>query len=156
MSASKTKGKRDKPVLPPDLPSSPGDSPVELTPLDVSPDVAAWRDLTPRNITSQDPDEREDALLDEAIELSFPASDPIAVTPLPTVRMETKSHKQEDKELDDAIQMSFPASDPVVAQSSHGMHHEAEPAQENAEKKAANKEARKSRPKATPTSTKGK
>jgi hypothetical protein len=60
--------------------SSPGtNSPVE-TPKDVAPQDASAKDVTERNITCADPDEREEALLDDAVELTFPASDPLAVT----------------------------------------------------------------------------
>jgi len=33
-----------------------------------------------RNIASDDPDEKQQELLDDAVELTFPASDPTAVT----------------------------------------------------------------------------
>lgn len=61
------------------LSSSPGDSSLVVTPKDVSPDNATARDLIHRNLMSDDIDEREEALLDDAIDLTFPASDPIAV-----------------------------------------------------------------------------
>lgn len=61
------------------LSSSPGDMPVSVTPKDVTPDEAAARDITERKLNSDDLDEREEALLDEASDLSFPASDPISV-----------------------------------------------------------------------------
>jgi hypothetical protein len=61
-----------------DLPSSPGDNPVEVLPKDVPPGAATARDMTIRPIASPDPEVREEALLDEAIEETFPASDPIA------------------------------------------------------------------------------
>ena len=64
------------------LPSSPGDSPVFQTPKDVDPNDAAARDVTERNVNSDNPAERQEALLDEANELTFPASDPIAVPSL--------------------------------------------------------------------------
>jgi hypothetical protein len=60
--------------------SSPGcDSPAE-TPKDVTPQDAASRDVIARNITSSDPDEKQQEQLDDAVELTFPASDPLAVT----------------------------------------------------------------------------
>jgi hypothetical protein len=105
--------KKGKPEERSKRPSSPGDSPLTLTPFDVSPDSAAWRDLTPRNITSSDPEEREDALLDEAIELTFPASDPIAVSPLRKERT-TAPGSPETRALDKAIELTFPASDPIA------------------------------------------
>lgn len=60
--------------------SSHGDSPNERIPKDVSPEDAAWKDRNERNTTSDDDEERTDALLDEGSDLSFPASDPIAVS----------------------------------------------------------------------------
>lgn len=60
--------------------SSPGcDSPAQ-TPKDVTSQDAASRDVVERNITSSDPDEKLQEQLDEAVELTFPASDPLAVT----------------------------------------------------------------------------
>jgi hypothetical protein len=60
------------------LPSSPGDSPVGVTPMDVSPDDATARDTTERAICSENIEEHQEAALDEAVDLTFPASDPIA------------------------------------------------------------------------------
>ena len=81
MPNSKKSPKRDEPTpLDTDtLSSSPGDNPVELVPKDISPENATARDLTVRPIASPDLEEREEALLDEAIEETFPASDPIAI-----------------------------------------------------------------------------
>jgi hypothetical protein len=59
--------------------SSFGNAAVSVTPKDVSPDVAAARDVIERKTASDNLDERQEALLDEAIDLSFPASDPISV-----------------------------------------------------------------------------
>lgn len=71
------------------FPSSPGDSPVVQTPKDVQPGDAAARDVTQRNVNSDDPAERQEALLDEAGELSFPASDPIAVPSISKITEKT-------------------------------------------------------------------
>jgi hypothetical protein len=60
------------------LPSSHGDSPVEVTPKDISPEDASWQDRTERQLATGDRDEKKEAVLDEAVELTFPASDPIA------------------------------------------------------------------------------
>ncbi|OGB23185.1 MAG: hypothetical protein A3I66_09320 [Burkholderiales bacterium RIFCSPLOWO2_02_FULL_57_36] len=60
--------------------SSFGDNSASETPKDILPQDAAARDLIERNITSSDIDEREEALLDDAVEMTFPASDPIAVS----------------------------------------------------------------------------
>ena len=58
--------------------SSHGDNSVAQTPKDVSPQDAASRDVTERKICSSDPDEKEQELLDDAVELTFPASDPVS------------------------------------------------------------------------------
>lgn len=59
--------------------ASPGDNPVSVTPKDLNPGDAAAKDLTERHLRSSDPEEKQQELLDDAIELSFPASDPPAV-----------------------------------------------------------------------------
>lgn len=60
--------------------SSHGDnSPVE-TPKDVAPHDAAAKDVVERKMRSSDPDEKEEEKLDDAVEQTFPASDPLAVT----------------------------------------------------------------------------
>ncbi len=58
---------------------SPGDNSLSVTPKDVGADDAAARDVVARHLDSHDPDEKQQELLDNAIELSFPASDPPAV-----------------------------------------------------------------------------
>jgi hypothetical protein len=60
--------------------SSHGLNSVAQTPKDVGPQDAASRDVTERKICSTDPDEREQELLDDAVELTFPASDPVSVS----------------------------------------------------------------------------
>ena len=54
----------------------------------------------------------EEALLDKAVENTFPASDPIAE--VPAKASSTKVIDSEDAELDKAIEMTFPASDPIA------------------------------------------
>jgi hypothetical protein len=83
MPESKKNRKQDEVTSLSILSSSPGDSPVAVTPKDVSPENAAWKDLTARPIASDDVEKRTDALLDEAGDLSFPASDPIAISSIP-------------------------------------------------------------------------
>lgn len=68
------------------LPSSHGDSSVVQTPKDVAPHEAAAKDVTHRNVTSDDPAEKEEAMLDDAIDLTFPASDPIAAPSITKVQ----------------------------------------------------------------------
>ena len=60
--------------------SSPGTNSPSVTPKDLEPEDAASRDECERNTTSANPTEKEDALLDEGNELTFPASDPLPLT----------------------------------------------------------------------------
>jgi hypothetical protein len=60
--------------------SSHGINSRSVTPKDISPEDASAKDVTDRKIHSTDPDEKEEALLDDAVEMTFPASDPPAVT----------------------------------------------------------------------------
>jgi len=59
------------------LPSSPGNDSAAVTPKDIGPGKAAATDVVKRKITSDDPDEKQEAQLDDALELTFPASDPL-------------------------------------------------------------------------------
>lgn len=92
--------------------SSHGLSSRAMTPKDITPDDACWADRQERDIQAVDCERREDALLDDAIELSFPASDPIAQLP------HTAASKQvcdsQEALLDAAIELTFPASDPIA------------------------------------------
>jgi hypothetical protein len=74
--------------------SSHGNSPVAVTPKDITPDDASWADRTERKIASGNTEEREDALLDEAVDLTFPASDPIAI---PAPRDDAKARSGQGK-----------------------------------------------------------
>ncbi len=80
MSESNKHGNKENAEKMPKRFSSQGDSPAEMTPKDISPEHATWQDRTERQTTSKDDEERTDALLDEGSDLSFPASDPIAVS----------------------------------------------------------------------------
>ncbi len=60
--------------------ASPGNNSASVTPKDLSPGDAASKDLTERHLCSKDPEEKQQELLDDAIELSFPASDPPATS----------------------------------------------------------------------------
>jgi len=66
-------GQRNEPACSPGIQSS------SVTPADVAPEDAASRDLTEHKMNSDDLEERAQAFLDEAIEETFPASDPISV-----------------------------------------------------------------------------
>lgn len=59
--------------------SSQGNNSRSVTPRDVAPEDASARDMTDRDLNSHDLEARAQALLDEAVEQTFPASDPIAV-----------------------------------------------------------------------------
>ena len=56
------------------------DNSLSITPKDVGPDRASAKDITERCLDSPDPEVRQQALLDDAIDLTFPASDPLAVS----------------------------------------------------------------------------
>jgi hypothetical protein len=62
------------------LPSSVGRNSTAVTPKDVGSEHATSRDVVARDIHSADPAVRQEEQLDDAIELTFPASDPLAVT----------------------------------------------------------------------------
>jgi hypothetical protein len=59
--------------------SSFGDTSRSVTPKDVNAGDASARDMTERHLQSHNPVEKQQDLLDEAIDLSFPASDPPAI-----------------------------------------------------------------------------
>lgn len=63
--------------------SSPGNNPRSMTPKDVAPTDAAARDEKQRQLALDEAarDEYEEEMLDDAVEMTFPASDPIAVSP---------------------------------------------------------------------------
>ncbi len=88
--AATTHHKSAKPGKKPTTTSSHGDSPQDIVPKDISPDNATWKDRTNRNIYSDDIEEKTDALLDEASDLSFPASDPIAVSSITRIEKKAK------------------------------------------------------------------
>ncbi|HJV53887.1 MAG TPA: hypothetical protein VJ652_20640 [Noviherbaspirillum sp.] len=67
------KGQRAEPT------SSHGIQSPAVTPPDLVPEDAASRDVTEHKLHSDDLEERAQALLDEAIEETFPASDPISI-----------------------------------------------------------------------------
>jgi len=97
------------------LPSSPGDSAQEGRPKDVTQEHATWKDLGARNVASDNPAERDESLLDEAIDLTFPASDPATGLSASQGSNETKQCQDEDEDLlDEAIELTFPASDPIA------------------------------------------
>ncbi|SNS15071.1 hypothetical protein SAMN06265795_101257 [Noviherbaspirillum humi] len=59
--------------------SSHGENSTSVTPKDVPSGTAASKDVVERKIASDDPEERNEEQLDDAVEMTFPASDPIAI-----------------------------------------------------------------------------
>ena len=70
------------------------------------PDVGVSSEPGHRHL-QEDPIERE---LDEALQETFPASDPVALTP--------DVGQSDQTRLDDSLKNSFPASDPVAVRTS--------------------------------------
>ncbi len=64
----------------------------------------------------------QEDVLDEAIEETFPASDPISPDSgkHPTRRKSPAKEDHEEHELDEALDETFPASDPVSISVPHG------------------------------------
>jgi hypothetical protein len=60
--------------------SSFGDTSPSVTPKDVEASDASAQDITERHLQSDNAEEKQQEMLDEAIDLSFPASDPPATT----------------------------------------------------------------------------
>lgn len=94
MTATSHHDKKDAPGKPSSGSSSQGDSPVEMTPLEATPGDATWKDRSQRKTQSDDAEERADAMLDEASDLSFPASDPIAVSSITRIEKKSAPRKQ--------------------------------------------------------------
>lgn len=82
---------RDRPAQ--EQHASPGDNSPSVTPKDVSADAATAQDLTERKTCSDNVDEQEEELLDDAVELTFPASDPIAIPSPETLQRHKASGK---------------------------------------------------------------
>jgi len=57
-----------------------GDNSASVTPKDVDADKASAQDVIERHLDAADPEEKQQAWLDDAIDLTFPASDPVAIT----------------------------------------------------------------------------
>lgn len=77
--AQKQQSGRKTGTQPDELLSSPGNNSPSVTPKDVSSCDASAKDVTARKTCSDDPDEREQEMLDDAVDMTFPASDPIAI-----------------------------------------------------------------------------
>jgi hypothetical protein len=72
--------------------SSPGKNSLSITPKDVDAEAASAKDVLARPVSSGDQEERQQALLDDAIDLSFPASDPLAVSITPAPKKPPAHH----------------------------------------------------------------
>ena len=83
-----------------ELPSSQGDSPVKTSPKDGASEDASKQDRSVKKTGANSDEDRTEELLDEASELSFPASDPIAVSST------TKLVKDKDGKLHPAPEAS--------------------------------------------------
>ena len=57
-----------------------GETSLSVTPKDVDERDASAQDITERHLQSDNSEEKQQEMLDEAIDLSFPASDPPATT----------------------------------------------------------------------------
>ncbi len=77
-------------------PSSYGDDSKSVTPKDVSSQDASYRDVTERKVASDDTDEKVEEQLDDAVEMTFPASDPIAI-PGPDRELEKRRLNQQNQ-----------------------------------------------------------
>ena len=77
--AQKQAGKQQHGTQPEELTSSPGINSPSVTPKDVSPQDASSKDVRERKTACDDPEQREQEMLDDAVDMTFPASDPIAI-----------------------------------------------------------------------------
>lgn len=91
MSKPRKPAEEDK-KQPQELNSSPGDNSPSVTPKDVSSKSASAKDVTQRKTCSDDVNEQEEELLDDAVEMTFPASDPIAI-PTPEALEKRKANR---------------------------------------------------------------
>jgi len=107
------------------LPSSLGDSPQKMIPKEMAPQDISWADLHAHEVTSDTQLVHDEAMLDEAIEESFPASDPVAERrAMHGSQQYAAGNDAEEESLDHAIEMTFPASDPIAIPSSDERIHE--------------------------------
>lgn len=109
INGTKPEKKQDEKFEPASSEATPAPAPVDTEP---EPKLA---EVAPEgNITTLAADAHLEVLLDESIEASFPASDPVAAPALPeTLEVKACRDPQEDL-LDEAIAMTFPASDPIA------------------------------------------
>lgn len=62
------------------LPTSFGKNSQSVTPKDISSNAVSSKDVVERKMTSPDPEEKLQERLDDAIEMTFPASDSLVLT----------------------------------------------------------------------------
>jgi hypothetical protein len=74
--------------------SSHGINSPSVTPKDVSPHDASAKDVTARKTACPDPEEREQELLDDAVDMTFPASDPIAIPTPESAKRKPQPNRQ--------------------------------------------------------------
>jgi hypothetical protein len=77
--ATQDAGQKHTAPQPEEPTSSHGINSPSVTPKDVSPHDASAKDVTERKTACDDPEERQQEMLDDAVDMTFPASDPIAI-----------------------------------------------------------------------------
>jgi hypothetical protein len=82
-----------------------------------------------------------DEVLDQAVALTFPASDPIAVDIAYARGKAAEARAAPEKALDDAAEMTFPASDPIAVDVAYDRQERIKTARAKLRKKRAHKQA---------------
>ena len=81
-----------------------------------------------------------DEVLDQAVALTFPASDPIAVDVAYERGKAAEARAAPEKALDDAAEMTFPASDPIAVDVAYDRRERIQAARSKMRKKRARKQ----------------
>ena len=81
-----------------------------------------------------------DEVLDQAVALTFPASDPIAVDVAYERGKVAEARAAPEKVLDDAAEMTFPASDPIAVDVAYERRERIKSARTKLRKKRARKQ----------------
>ncbi len=81
-----------------------------------------------------------DEVLDQAVALTFPASDPIAIDVAYERGKAAEARAAPEKALDDAAEMTFPASDPVAVNVAYERRERIQVAREKLRKKRIRKQ----------------
>ncbi len=82
-----------------------------------------------------------DEVLDQAVALTFPASDPIAVEVAYERGKAAEARAAPEKALDDAAEMTFPASDPIAVDVAYERRERIKTARTKLRRKRARKQA---------------